>query len=232
MPYVGMLTLNWKGTHTDTHILLFSSSTDGYTPWLLAALDLQWPVSLQLLMPRGACFTALPQGPNRLSISRWAAALFPINSPVQESCKHPGVPAWREERGGGGRGGEFGREGSWQERLRWNHAMLLGQRAVWRGWTCHFLSFCTHTKHIGRKMHQCTICTNIQYSNLTFLFFIFLHINKSLLLKSTNKSMSFNVLLKTMREEASLYLKFKKHKSCNSVCLKGNMNEEILLTTS
>lgn len=57
-------------THTWTHTLSSSSNTDGYTPPLLAALDLQWPVSLQLLMPLGACFTALPQGPNRLSISR------------------------------------------------------------------------------------------------------------------------------------------------------------------
>ncbi len=139
--------------HTHTHTLSSSSNTDGYTPPLLAALDLQWPVSLQLLMPRGACFTALPQGPNRLSISRWAAALFPINSPVQAGCRHPGAPSWE----GGERRRWRGREGSWQERLRWNHAMLPGQRAVWRGWTCHFLSFYTHTHtHTHKHKHKHT----------------------------------------------------------------------------
>ena len=131
---------NKAHTHGHTHTHSSSSNPDGYTAPLLAALDLQWPVSLQLLMPRGACFTALPQGPNRLSISRWAAALFPINSPVQAGCRHPGAPSLE-----GGERRRRGMELSWQERLRWNHATLPGQRAVQRRWTCHFLSF-AHTR--------------------------------------------------------------------------------------
>ena len=54
-------------THTHTHM---RATAQMDIPPLLAALDLQWPIRLQPLMPRGACFTALPRGPNRLSISR------------------------------------------------------------------------------------------------------------------------------------------------------------------
>lgn len=129
-----------RDTHTWICTLSSSSNTDGYTPPLLEALNLQWPVRLQLLMPCGACFTALPQGPNRLSISRWAAALFPINKLSTGRLQAPWGPSLE-----GGESRRNGSEGSWQERLRWNCAMLLGQRAVWRGWTCHFLSFYTHT---------------------------------------------------------------------------------------
>lgn len=151
-------------THTWTHTLSSSSNTDGYrTPPLSAALDLQWPVRLQLLMPRGACFTALPQGPNRLSISRWAAALFPINSPVQASCRHPGAPAWREERAGG-RGGRGAGKKGWGGIMPCYWARGLFERV---GTVTSSLSTHTYTYTHTQEMHQGTI--GLQISLLAFL---------------------------------------------------------------
>jgi len=151
-------------THTHTHTLSLSSSsnTDGYTPLLLAAVDLQWPVSLQLLMPRGACFTARPQGPNRLSISRWAAARFPINSSAQAGFGHPGAPpppphhtappsAWRKERE------RREKEERWQEK-----AEVESCHATWATGLFEGVGSVTHTHthtytHTARNASLCNV---------------------------------------------------------------------------
>lgn len=145
---------------TQTHTLSSSSNADGYTPPPLAALDLQWPVSLQLLMPRGACFTALPQGPNRLSISRWAAALFPINSPVQAGCRHPGAPSLE---GGERRWGGPGKKGRGGIMLCcWATELFKGLGTV----TSFFLTYTdTHTHtHVYTHGNKCSkvqiVCTS------------------------------------------------------------------------
>ncbi len=164
-----MSTITTERTHTRTHTCSSCSNTDGYTPPLLAALDLQWPVSLQLLMPRGACFTALPQGPNRLSISRWAAALFPINSPVQAGCRHPGAPAWREERGGGREGGIGAGKKGWGGIMpcHWTRGLFEGVGPV-----TYSLSTHTHTHNHKAKnaSRQKSVCK--------FNLHIFLFLNK------------------------------------------------------
>lgn len=139
-------------TTEQAHTLSSSSYTDGHISPLLAALDLRWPVSLQLLMPCGACFTALPRGPNRLSISRWAAALFPINSPVQAGCRYPGAPSLE---GGEERGGTKGEKLARKTEVESCHA--TGPEGCLKG-----LETVTSSAHkrtnTQQDMHQGTIC--------------------------------------------------------------------------
>lgn len=128
MNNVYVCTHTGTGTHMETHTLSSSSNTVGYTPPLLAALDLQWAVSFQLLMPRGACFYSSAPGPPSAFNQQVSCGPVSNQQPSTGRLQAPWGPQLggrREEEGAG-----EGEEGSWQERLRWNHAMLLGQRAV------------------------------------------------------------------------------------------------------